>query len=102
MVKIDDNYRIVSDGKQFQLVKTYKPERAPVGGRKPKEVTETVCGYYSNILHALNAYRKQRMLEWVEHEKLTFDQLIERIAEMDKKLTAKMKAKGFDEMEEKT
>lgn len=90
MIKLDNEYRIESDGLSFKLVRRYKPEKAPIKG-KAREYAEDVIGYYYNIHSALNRWRRQVIMSWTEHDKMTLLQLVDRINEFDTKLMAKIK-----------
>lgn len=90
LIKLDNEYFITADTRSFVLNRKYKPEAPKKSGLKPRETAESVIGYYSNITHLLNAYRKEQMLKWVDGEKLTLDQLCDRINEMDAALTKKL------------
>lgn len=90
LIKLDNEYYVTADTRSFVLNRKYKPEAPKKSDLKPRETTESVVGYYSNIAHLLNAYRKEQMLKWVDGEKLTLEQLCDRINEMDATLTKKL------------
>lgn len=90
MIKLDEEYRIESDGMSFKLVRKYKPEKAPIKG-KAREYSEDVIGYYTSLTHAVNRWRRQVVMSWAEHEKLNLTQLVDRINDFDSKLMDKLK-----------
>ena len=90
MIKLDEEYFITADN-SFVLHRKYKGEAPKNKSLKTKEVTEQVLGYYGSISHLLNRYRKEQMLKWIGNEKISLEQLCDRINEMDEKLMKKLK-----------
>ena len=90
LIKLDDEYFVTADTRSFILNRRYKAEVPKNKNMKQKEMTESVVGYYSNMIHLINAYRKEQMLKWVGNEKLTLESLCDRINEVDAVLTKKL------------
>lgn len=99
MVKLDGEYYITADKYGLQLRRRYKPGKCPIPGRTQKDEAETVVGYYGSLLGVLNGYRRAIVNEIITEERLTLNEMVERIAEMDKQIVAKLRAKGFAELE---
>lgn len=100
MLRIDEEYYITADDKQFVLMRRYKPTKEVKNKKSDKEYTECVIGYCSSIITALNKYRKEQMLKWTAHEQMSADVLIAKIRQMDKELLEKLSL--FDDMKEAT
>ena len=90
LIKLDEEYFVTADTRSFVLNRRYKAETPKNKNVKQREMSESVVGYYSNIVHLLNAYRKEQMLKWIAEEKLTLEKLCDRINEMDTALTKKL------------
>lgn len=98
MVRLDDEYRIEADERQFKLVWKHKPEGRIVKGDR-REYTEETVGYFTTLRSLLEMYRKRKQYKMVEEEKLTTGQLIDRIVELDTNICAMFKKKGFAELQ---
>ena len=70
-----------------------------VAGRKSKDESETVVGYYPNVAACINRYRTEQMRSWIAGEKMNLEQLCNRIIELD--ATLKKKMRQLVEMEDK-
>ena len=91
LLKIDDEYYLTADTRQFILHRKYKGEGPKNKLLKARDETESVIGFYGSIASAINGYRKEIMLKTVAEEKLSIDQMCERINTMDTTLASKMK-----------
>lgn len=91
MLKLDDEFFITADGTQFILKRRHKTEKELVAGRKAKEETDSIVGYYASVATAINRYRKEQMMNWVGNEKISLQQLCDRITELDAALKKKMR-----------
>ena len=102
MIKLDDEYFITADTRQFVVNRRQKTMHEYVAGHKVKnDTTETVVGYYNSVASAINGYRKEKQLRLVGEEKLTLPQFCERVAEMDAEITKKLKKLETFELPEK-
>ena len=102
MIKIDDEYFITADPKQFIVNRRQKTTHEYVAGHKVKnETNDTIVGYYNSVASAINGYRKDKQLRLVGEEKLTLPQFCERVAEMDAEITKKLKKLVTFELPEK-
>lgn len=90
LIKLDEEYFVTADTRSFVLNRRYKAEAPKNKNVKQREMSESVVGYYGNIVHLLNAYRKEQMLKWIGEEKLTLETLCDRINEMDTALVKKL------------
>ncbi len=61
ILKLDNNYRIVSDERNFILQKKANPEKNPRKGRKAKKATEQWrnVGHWKDLSQLLASYTRQ-------------------------------------------
>ena len=90
MIKLDNEYYVTADTRSFMLNRKYKPDAPKNKLAKSRDEAETVVGYYGNIANVINAYRKEQMLKWVGSERLSLEQLCDRINEMDAAIGKKL------------
>lgn len=89
MIKINDVYRIESDGKQYTLVKTVpvgESEQAKKlmkarGIQKKNDFADKDLGYYMSLSDALNGYIRIEMKQKVKDNIYTLKEIIQLINE---------------------
>ena len=99
MLRLDAEYYVMADKMGFILMHHHKTEKGMVAGRKTKDESETVVGYYPNVASCINRYRIEQMKNWIATEKMNLEQLCDRITELD--ATLKKKMRQLVEMEDK-
>ena len=90
MLKLDPEYYVTADERQVILHHRYKPTKPPINGKPARETTEEVIGYYSSLLHAIQAYRRVMERTFINDSK-TIPELIEKMEALDAKIVKGMK-----------
>lgn len=90
MIKLDNEYYVTADTRNFALVRRYKGGAPQNKKLKQRDECESVVGYYGNMTHVIAAYRKEQMLTWAAHDNISIEQLCERVIQMDAELSKKL------------
>lgn len=90
MLKIDDEFCLSADQQNFRLVRKRKAGERPGGKEKKNDTVEETVGYFISVESAIRRYRRERMRDWVEHDRMTLETLCDRIQKMDEELARKL------------
>lgn len=85
MIKLQNDYSILSDGTQYTLTKKVIREKKET---KEKYEAEQVIGYYSELSQALNGYVRFVMLDKTKSESVSLYQVLDMLKELKEEIKA--------------
>lgn len=85
MIKLQNDYSIISDGTQYTLTKKVIREKKET---KEKYEAEQIIGYYIELSQALNGYVRFVMLDYTKYESVSLYQVLDKLKELEKEIKA--------------
>lgn len=85
MIKLQNDYSIISDGTQYTLTKKVMREKKET---KEKYEAEQIIGYYSELSQALSGYVRFVMLDRTKSEAVSLYQVLDMLKELKEEIKA--------------